>query len=99
MASLVEYIVTCHALLTEPKAVDFRGMVALETANPRTFTGPIDAMAVAAELRGWSKAECRRRGVSMSEEQDTVLPALKWASVKMGRNDYEPIYIEWTRLP
>ena len=94
MDDIVTMVTRCHELLTAPCSVSFKDMNALSTANPQTFGPEVDAFAAAFALRGWSKAECRRRGVSMSSPQDTLRPTLKWASVKLGRNDYEPIYIE-----
>lgn len=96
MATLVENVVKCHELLTAPRDIGVKDMIALMTANPETFDDrAVTAEDIAAKLRGYSRSECKRRGVSMSPHFDTPRCTLKWASVKMGRNDYEPVLIEW----
>lgn len=96
VATLIDRIVLTHELLCGPRPISVKDMIALQTANPETFgRSEANAFDIAQKLRGYSKAECRRRGVSMSEPQDTPRATLKWASVKLGKNDYEPVFIEW----
>lgn len=93
MADIVELVERCYDLLTKPRDIDFKDMTALATANPITTTNA-DAVSIACEIMGWSKGEARRRNVSMSAQFATPRSTLKWASVKMGKNEYEPVYIE-----
>jgi hypothetical protein len=90
---IVAQVERCHELLTNPCNASFQDMVALETANPIIVPMGTDAFAIAKELRGWSNKECKRRGVSMSDTFATAAPNLRWAVLKMGRNDYEPVYL------
>lgn len=94
MADIVSDCIRCHELLTNPQDVDVADLIALHAAYPETFHGTPDIYAVTHCLFGWSRAETRRRGATMSEQFSTPRPTLKWASLKYGRNDYEPILID-----
>jgi hypothetical protein len=91
---LIERIERCHELLTAPVPLSVNDMVAIEAANPVKVKGERDAFSIAHELRGWSRGECKRRGVTISDTFATPISTLTWASVKMGKNDYEPVYFD-----
>lgn len=96
MGDIVERCQRCHELLTNPMDIGTEDFSALATANPLDVLAPAPSCYdMAAMLRGWSRGECRRRGVSISEEFSTSIPSMKWASLKLGRNDFHPVYIDY----
>lgn len=85
-----------HSIFASPRPIAMEEMACVLSANPLVYSSVPTVPQLCHDLRGWSKAEAKRRNVTISSTHPTHLQHVRWASVRLGKSDYAPILVAET---